>query len=67
MKISELIKRLEEIKNKEGDLRVTIFDEYTANEGWDYENQDLWQDICPCVEFVEDDEDNQVEKVVCIR
>ena len=67
MKISELIKRLEEIKNKEGDLRVTIFDEYTANEGWDYETQDLWQNICPCVEFVEDDEDNQVEKVVCIR
>ena len=67
MKISELIKKLEQIKNQEGDLRVTIFDDYTANEGWGYENQDLWLDTNPVVEMVEDDQDNELEKVVCFR
>lgn len=76
MKISEFIKELEEIKKEEGDLRVTVFDEYTANEGWDYEYEDLWTNACICVELVEDEDDEEenenepkegVEKVVCIR
>lgn len=67
MKISELIKELEQIKNQEGDLKVTIFDEYTANEGWGYNNKDLWQNTYPVVEFIEDDDENEIEKVVCFR
>ena len=67
MKISELIKELEEIKNKNGDLRVTIYDEYLANEGWDYEYQDLWKNVHPCVEFIDDEEGEPVEEVVCLR
>lgn len=73
MRISEFIKELEEIKKKEGDIRVTTFDEYTASEGWwDYDYKDLWQDACICVELVEDDDEDEKdregpEKVVCIR
>ena len=67
MRIDELIKKLEEIKNKEGNLRVTIFDEYTDSEGWDYKNQDLWLDTNPVVEMVEDDQNNKIEKVICFR
>lgn len=67
MKISEVIKKLEEIKNQEGDLKVTIFDDYTANEGWGYDNKDLWQNAHPVVEFIEDDDENEIEKVVCFR
>lgn len=63
MKISEFIKELEEIKEREGDLRVTVFDEYTANEGWDYNYEDLWTNACICVELVKDeDEDDEEEK-----
>lgn len=80
MKISEFIKELEEIKEREGDLRVTTFDEYTASEGWeDYDYKDLWTNACICVELAEDDDDEdeedqeenenreEPEKVVCIR
>lgn len=66
MKISEMIKALEQIMATEGDLRVTTYDEYTANEGWDYESQDLWRDARPFVEMVTDDDDTELEKVVNI-
>lgn len=64
MKISEVIKELEKILATEGDLRVTVYDEYTAAEGWDYKNEDLWLDTSPCVTTVYDDNDKAIEKVV---
>lgn len=66
MKISEMIKVLEQIMATEGDLRVTTYDEYTANEGWDYESQDLWRDAHASVDMVTDDDDHEIEKVVNI-
>ena len=67
MVISELIKKLEEIKEKEGDLHIKIFDNYAEEEGWGYDNQDLWLDASPVVEWVEDDDENKIEKVVCFK
>ena len=67
MKISEMIKALEELKEQYGDIRVTVFDEYTANEGWDYKNEDLWLDAEPMVDKVTDDDDNELEQVVVIQ
>ena len=66
MKISEMIKVLTEIKEKEGDLRVTVFDEYTANEGWDFKNEELWLDADANVDKVRDDHGKVLEKVVVI-
>lgn len=66
MKISEMIKVLEQIMATEGDLRVACFDEYMANEGWDYEAQDLWPDAHASVDMVTDDDDHEIEKVVNI-
>lgn len=66
MKISEMIKVLTEIKEKEGDLRVTVFDEYTANEGWDFKNEELWLDVDANVDKVRDDHGKVLEKVVVI-
>lgn len=66
MTITEMIKVLETIKEKEGDLRVTIFDTYTESEGWDYNNEELWITAETTVDNVLDDNDNIVEKVVLI-
>jgi len=66
MKISEMIKVLEQIMATEGDLRVACFDEYMANEGWDYEAQDLYPDAHASVDMVTDDDDHEIEKVVNI-
>lgn len=66
MTISEMIKVLTEIKEKEGDLRVTVFDEYTANEGWDFRNEELWLTADASVDKVRDDHSNVLEKVVRI-
>ena len=63
MTISEMIEKLKAILVTEGDIRVTVYDEYTANEGWDYEESDLWLDAEPFVEYVAD----TTEKVVCIH
>ena len=67
MKISEMITELKKILAEEGDLRVTIFDEYLENEGWDYSNEELWDDAEVRVEMITDDDDNDLEKVVCFR
>ena len=64
MTITEMIKKLEAI---EGDIRVTVYDEYTSAEGWDYKNEELWADAEPTVDMVIDDNDKEIEKVVCIR
>lgn len=66
MTITEIITRLEEIRKTEGDIRVTVYDEYTANEGWDYATEDLWVNARPVVDMVRDDDDNEIEKVVVI-
>lgn len=53
MTITELINKLEQLKAQEGDIRVCVFDEYTANEGWDFEEEDLYQNPTPHIEYVE--------------
>ena len=67
MTITEIIKKLEAIRAIEGDIRVTIYDEYTSAEGWGYKNEELWLDAKPTVDIVTDDENKESEKVVCIR
>ena len=64
MKISEMIKALTTILETEGDLRCTVYDMYTANEGWDFKNEDLWDDAIADVIWVVDDNNNRIEKVV---
>lgn len=53
MTITELINKLEQLKAQEGDIRVCVYDEYTANEGWDFEEEDLYQSPTPHIEYVE--------------
>lgn len=67
MKISEMIKKLEELKEQHGDIRVTVYDDYKAEEGWDYKNEDLWIDAEPMIDKVTDDDDNELEQVILIR
>lgn len=56
MTIREMIAALEELAAQYGDdTRCTIYDEYTANEGWGFEEEDLYIDAAP--EF---DEEMQV-------
>lgn len=64
MTITEMIKELEAIRETEGDIRVTVYDELTAAEGWDYKYEDLWVDAEPFVDMVLDDDGNEIEKVV---
>ena len=43
MTVKEMIKKLQELEAQGlGDTRVVVYDEYTANEGWDYEEDDLY-------------------------
>lgn len=43
--LKEMIAKLQKLAKEYGEnTEVYIYDEYTANEGWDYEEQDL---ICP--------------------
>ena len=67
MTITEMIKKLEAIRDAEGDIRVTIYDDYTANEGWGYKHEELWSDAEPIIDMVLDDNDKEIEKVVWIR
>lgn len=67
MKVSEMIKKLEELKEQYGDIRVTVYDDYKAEEGWDYKNEELWLDAEPIIDDVIDDNDNIVEQVITIR
>ena len=64
MRISEVIKNLEAILATEGDIRVTVFDEYTADEGWGYKNEDLWVDAEPFVAVIRDENGKELERVV---
>jgi hypothetical protein len=64
MTISEVIKALENLKAQYGDLRVTIYDDYTANEGWGYRHEELWLDVDPFVFEVKNDDGKVVETVV---
>ena len=66
MTITEIIKKLEAIREVEGDIRVTVYDEYTAAEGWDYKHEELWADAEPIVNMVTDDDYKEIEKVVCM-
>ena len=66
MTITEMIKKLEAIRAKEGDIRVTVYDEYTANARWGYKNEELWVNVEPTVDIVTDDDDKEIEKVVCM-
>ena len=66
MTITEMIKKLEAIREVEGDIRVTVYDEYTAAEGWDYSHEELWLDAEPIVNIVTDDNGKEIEKVVCM-
>jgi len=66
MTISEMIKKLEALKAKYGDLRVTVYDDYTANEGWDYKNEDLWLTADAEFDMVIDEDGREVEKVIRI-
>ena len=66
MTITEMIKKLEAIRAIEGDIRVTVYDEYTSAEGWDYKNEELWVDAEPIVNMVIDDNGKEIEKVVCM-
>ena len=59
MTITEMIKKLEAIRAIEGDIRVTVYDEYTSAEGWDYKNEDLWTDAEPTVDMVIDGNNNE--------
>ena len=67
MTITGMIKKLEAIRAIEGDIRVTVYDEYTSAEGWDYKNEELWTDAEPTIDMVTNDDDKEIEKVVCIR
>ena len=67
MTISEMIKALETLKAEHGDIRVTVYDDYKANEGWDYKNEELWTSAEPVLDEVRDDDDEVIEKVVLIR
>lgn len=66
MTITEIIKKLEAIRAIEGDIRVTVYDEYTFVEGWYCRNEDLWVDAEPAVNMVKDDDGKEIEKVVCM-
>jgi hypothetical protein len=45
MTIRKMIERLEELAQQYGDdMRVCVYDDYTANEGWDFEEEDLYTD-----------------------
>lgn len=45
MTIREMIEQLEAMAKEHGDdARVCTYDEYTANEGWGYKEEDLYLD-----------------------
>lgn len=45
MTIREMINELEAMAQEHGDdMRVCIYDDYAANEGWDLEEEDLYLD-----------------------
>lgn len=67
MKISEMIKKLEELKEQVGDVRITIYDDYTAYEGYDYDDKDLWLDVTADPDIVIDDEGCMIETVILIH
>lgn len=48
MTIREMITALEALAAQHGDdTRCTVYDEYTAEEGWGYQAEDLYIDATP--------------------
>ena len=48
MTIREMITALETLAAQHGDdTRCTVYDEYTAEEGWGYQAEDLYIDATP--------------------
>ena len=47
MKIKELIKKLEELEKKYGNLECYTFDSYAYNEGWDLKFMDEYNTVHP--------------------
>jgi hypothetical protein len=48
MTIREMITELEALATQYGDdTHCTVYDEYTAAEGWDFEEEDLYLDASP--------------------
>ena len=48
MTIRDLIAHLETLAETHGDeTLVAVYDDYTAAEGWDYEEEDLYCTPCP--------------------
>lgn len=62
MTITELIKKLEQLKAQEGDLKVYTYDYYTEAEGWDFEEEDLFIPASPSIREKGDTE----EKVIVL-
>lgn len=58
MTIREMIAKLEELAAQHGDdIKVVMYDEYTANEGWGYKEEDLWKTVSCCF----DKQNNAIE------
>lgn len=58
MTIREMIAKLEELAAQHGDdIKVVMYDEYTAEEGWDYKEEDLWVPVDCCF----DKQNNAIE------
>ena len=54
--LHELIEQLQALeKIHGGDTLVAKYDDYTASEGWDYEEEDLYLDVEPML-----DEDTKI-------
>lgn len=52
MNIEEMIKKLEEIKEVYGNIRVAVYDEYWANEGWNIKEEQLYSTAWASVQEV---------------
>ena len=60
--LANLIAELNALAKKYGDnIPVFVYDEYLANEGWDYETIDLYQ--APRAQYVDADEEDIKEGV----
>lgn len=65
MRISEMIEALQRIMEEEGNLQVTYYDEFMAEEGYDYDHEELWVPATPYVDWVKDNSGKKIRKVVC--
>ena len=68
--LRDFINKLEQLAKEHGDnIPVCTYDEYTANEGWEYKEGDLYLEAYACYkEFDEDDVAEGVPaKLILIR